>query len=71
MVSRAAIDALCDKRRFRKLDESVGKLRDEVISEKTDRCNRDGTVGSLTAEITLYETQLDVLRESKRVVTEQ
>lgn len=71
MLTRAAIDALGDKSKIRKLEEALGKARDELAVERRERVSRDAKVSGLTEEISAFEKQLDSLRVAKRSLTEE
>lgn len=71
MLTRAAIDALGDKGRIRKLEESVSKARDLLAIEKKEKLAKESKVISFSQENAKLERELDQLRNSKRVLADE
>lgn len=71
LLTRAAIDALADKQRIRKLEDSLYKARSTLNTEREERRVRDQKISQLTQSVQNTEHELDGLRTTKRTLSEE
>ncbi|CAN8071754.1 unnamed protein product [Agarophyton chilense] len=66
MLTRAAIDALGDKAKIRKLEDAISKLRNELEAERKEKGAFETKIDHLTQQIAALEGELDQIRTLKR-----
>ncbi|PXF45268.1 hypothetical protein BWQ96_04967 [Gracilariopsis chorda] len=71
MLTRAAIDALADKAKIRKLEDALGKMRSDVDGERKQRGSSEVKIAALNQQIASLEADLDQLRASKRSLADE
>eukprot|EP00178_Gracilaria_changii_P018815 TRINITY_DN541_c0_g1_i1.p1 TRINITY_DN541_c0_g1~~TRINITY_DN541_c0_g1_i1.p1 ORF type:complete len:1927 (+),score=472.59 TRINITY_DN541_c0_g1_i1:789-6569(+) len=71
MLTRAAIDALADKGKIRKLEDAISKLRGEAEGERKEKSTLETRIVNLTQQIATLEGELDQVRTSKRELADE